>query len=278
MTVLREGIALRARSTIANAPSPLPDGQVHSRRPRGEGWWDGVCEHVPVDWAADRRAPGRKASLDVERARLRAHEAGHGQGVGNGVEEIGDIRRDEHPASGRESPCQVAGKGRRGETALVMAPLPPGIGKIEMVRGDAAVRDEPSHDAAGVAAEDPRVRQGGLVEGRAGGVCKPDGTLEADEIALWCSRGRRAQKVSAATADLHLDGVIVAEDGAPRDRLSVSGRSRPRRLATLCPAVEDAVRAALKTGDAGSGHESIDAGVRTSGVSTALRAKKSIAF
>jgi hypothetical protein len=231
-----------------------------------------------VDWAADRSAPGREAGLDVEGGKLCVHEAGPDQRSCDDGEEVGDIRRHEHLAGERESPCQVGGKGRRRETALVMAPFPPGIGKIEMVRGDATVWDEPSHDTAGVAAEYPRVPQGRLLEGRGGGGCESGGALEAEEVAVRRPRSHRAEKLSAGAADLHFDGPIVAEDGAPWDRLSTSGRGRPWRFATTRLAVEDAEWVVVKAGDAGSGHGSIGRGSGMSGVATALRAKKSIAF
>ena len=114
---------------------------------------------------------------------------------------------------------ESSGEAARAEAAPVMAALPPGIGKIEMISSDGARRDQVLDDAASIAAEHPDVCQCGRIDGSTGTGHQAPSALKSKEVTVGVVRGSISEEFSRAASDLYIYRPVITEHGMPRDGL-----------------------------------------------------------
>ena len=117
----------------------------------------------------------------------------------------------------------------------MMSPLPPRIGKVNVVRGDGRRRHAVRDDTGGVGSDDADVRELRGRERIAKAARAPERALDAEEISVRSGRCRGEQKGSALRPDFYLDRSVIAEELTPKCRQrsstpDVDHRRREERL------------------------------------------------
>ena len=126
-----------------------------------------------------------------------------------------DIRGDPQIAPGREGALDLGQQWLAKHSALLVAALPPGVGKVDMDGPKARRGDEVGEKPFRVAGPDAHVAQTPLRHplGRLRRIFL--GKLHAQEVVTGPADRGVFQEKTLSRPDVHLDGVLVAKDERP---------------------------------------------------------------
>src|SRR5262249_46188478 len=136
-----------------------------------------------------------------------------------------DIGREVQPATwpqhSRARPGELGGE----DASLVVSFLPPRIGEVDVYRLQRPRRHPIAYELARISAGQPYISPPADSHARCGVELQLALDLDTDEVDLGMGGTGVEQEQPLAEANLQLDRVIVAEDGAPVQRGTETGRT-----------------------------------------------------
>ncbi|MCE7878113.1 MAG: glycosyltransferase [Betaproteobacteria bacterium PRO3] len=238
--------ACSSASSRPPSPSPLPGSRAASaaRSPRSGAGRALRRRSVPPEHEVEHRV----AELQAPRLELRLRPPGRTRRVALGGVREQRLRRErgEHLLGVRRPVgrgVQIAARrepqrermDERGlqQTALVVALLRPGIGKVDVDARERGLRNHRVDHLHGIVLDHAQVRERALLDAVEDRAHARAVHLDADEVEARLRRGDRGGRLAHAAADLEHDGRPAAERSGEVDR-----RLRERQAEARCEVLE----------------------------------------